>query len=128
MQRLIAVFALAGCHPTVEYFYGHRIEGRVIDEYGPVAGAVVERVDAAGVAVDATSDVAPLYRRTSGPDGRFVFEFDGLGGADRPPTDTWHIAARDRGVVVRGDVVARWTCDATGCPGYRGDIVLRIVR
>lgn len=124
MPRLVLLLALlVGCRPHVEYLYAHRITGVVLDADGaPVADATVRRVDAAGQFV---GDEA-LYATKTGADGRFVFEFRGLGG-EPAASDAWHLLAShpDHGEA-RADLVARWT-DTGDCIGYcNGDTVLRL--
>jgi hypothetical protein len=111
---LVVMLALAGCfRPTVEYFYGYRVGGTVVDADGhPVAGAIVEQVDDAGVAIEDGPGSARA-RTTTDADGRFVFEWKYIGPADPAATRTWHL-------------VARWRCDGGECPGYDGQIVLRL--
>jgi hypothetical protein len=120
--------ALAGCaKPRLEYLYAHAVTGIVIDAEGhPVPGARVARVLATGGPFGLDS----LYVTTTGADGRFVFEFRGIGGSDRAPTDTWHVRARaPDGAEAREVIVAPWSCAGggrAGCPGYAADLVLRL--
>ncbi len=73
----IACLMMFAC-AKVDYAYRHDVAGRVVDgQTGrAVNNAIVERIEE-GVPTDAVRD---LYRRVTGPDGSFRFEYSGLGG------------------------------------------------
>jgi hypothetical protein len=131
----MCLLTLAGCAPTVEYLYAHRVTGIVVDRDGhPVAHAKVARVGEADRPLG-----GPIYEAVTDDAGHFEFSYRGYGGPNRA-SDTWILVAeagsggalpalpvggRKPGNRARATVLAPWQC-SQDCPGYHADVVLRL--
>jgi len=89
----LACFMILAC-AKVDYAYRHDVAGRVVDgQTGRgITGAIIERIED-GVPQGAVRD---LYRRETDADGRFRFEYSGLGGKPEQ-CQLWVLQARANG-------------------------------
>jgi hypothetical protein len=122
-----ACMAALGC---VDYHYAHMVRGRVVaPDEARLTSIEVCRVLEPGIPEDldaAVHGVRDLYCITLNEDGRFEFEYKGLG--DKPvPSQIWHLVAIRAGQVVGTMTIeAKWIHHDDYLGYFADDVEIRI--